>query len=308
MGNKQSELIPIVQGEQVVQNEPVVQRTKIHVFEDLNDSYYLKEEFKGCIDRHLVHQNHDYKMYLSKNKFKRVWKGTTEDGYIELPAVNILSDLRFENVDDIDLIESVVIGFNKGFDNDYDTLNNIPTCIFKQLQDFYKMERDYIPCFMFKYGLPTRYKTCKLKFKYKPYVEKKEISILVNVDQNLNDDRTGFQTPVYRVKEVKIENDKLLSLYNPACFFIPERKIDNIVLKLNNRYHIKLKYDDDKKIVPLVNGLNFNNHANYMLNFGRVNIVKMEFFTKGNSSNMKAYFVCPTIYMHKYGIGGYIYK
>ena len=302
--------VPVVQGEPVVQSVPVVQGVKIEVHEDLNNLYYLKKMFEGCIDRHLEYPNPDYKIYLSKSKFERVWKGTTEDGYIELPGVNILSNLRFENADDIDLIESVVIGFRKGFDNDYEILDNIPTSIFKQLQDFYKMKRDCIPCFMFKYGLPTRYQTCKLKFKYKPNVEKKEISLLVNVDQNLNDDRTSFQTPVYCVKEVEIENDKWLSLYNPAYFFIPERKMDNIVLKLNNRYHIKLKYDDDKKIVPLVNGLDFNNHANYMLNFKRVDVAKMEFLTEGYSitESMKAYFICPSVYMYHDGIGGKIYN
>ena len=44
------------------------------------------------------------KIYL-----KEFGEGTTEDGYIELPSVNILSNLRFENVNDIDLIESVTI-------------------------------------------------------------------------------------------------------------------------------------------------------------------------------------------------------
>ena len=314
MGNKQSSIkvcaksnpdpVPIVQGVKIP--EPVVKATKIHVFEDLNDLYYLKKEFKGSIDRHLENQNSDYKIYLSVSKFKRIWKGTTKDGYIELPSVNILSNLRFENVNDIDLIESVIIGFRHGFDNDYDILDNIPACIFKQLQDFYKMKRDCIPCFMFKYGLPTGYQSCKLQFRYKSNVDNKEISILVNVNQNLNNDRTSFQTPTYRIKEVEIENDKWLSLNNPAYFFIPERKMDNILLKLNNRYHIKLKYDDNKKIVPLVNGLDFNNHGNYMLNFIRVDIAKMTFSC--SCSNVKAYFVCSTVYRYDGGFGGHLYN
>ena len=236
--------------------------------------------------------------------FEKVWKGTTEDGYIELPSVNILSNLRFENVNDINLIESVTIScYSKNSNSTnykIDWFEQIPTCIFKQLQDFYEMGRDSIPYFIFKYGIPIHYQFLKLHFKYKPNVNNKDISILVNVHKNLNDLNSNFQTLVYYVKEVEIKNDEYLKLYDPAYFFIPEKKMDNVVLKLN-RHHIKLKYDEKKKIVPLVNSLNFNNYANFMVNFKSVDCPKMAFSNEKDES-IKAYFVC--IYVYRY-IDGY---
>ena len=77
--------------------------------------------------------------------------------------------------------------------------------------------------------------------------------------------------------------------------------MDNIVLKLN-RHHIKLVYDDDKKIVPLVNYLNFNDYANYMVNFGRVDSPKIT-FTSNEGEHIKVYFVCASIYTYRDGFG-----
>ena len=72
------------------------------------------------------------------------------------------------------------------------------------------------------------------------------------------------------------------------------------------RHHIKLKYDDEKKIVPLVNNLNFNVYTNYMVNFSRV-CSKMTFINEEDES-IKAYFVCANVYRNKDGYGGFCYN
>ena len=244
MGNNQSSIKPkptsIVQGIHVDQGtkidvkpkidikpkidvKPKIDiKPKIEIYEDLNNIYYLKNMFKGAIDKYLENSTYlinNYKIYLSRTRFERIWKGKTEDGYLELPCVNVLSNVRFENINDIDLIESVTISYNVN-----QPLEQIPTCIFKQLQDFYKMERNCIPYFLFKYGLPIHYQSCKLRFKYKPNVDNKEISIIVNVNQNLNNFKENINVPVYYIKEEEIKNDNRLNLYTPSYFFIPRKK------------------------------------------------------------------------------------
>ena len=239
----------------------------------------------------------EYKEYITKSVFSEFWRGTSKDGILTFPNGNIiLTNVRFDNLKDIDLIESIELKISPNSD-----VETIPTSIFPQLQEFYKMRNNQLPFFLFKYGLPLCAQECTLKFNFKENIEKRDISIVANININYNDQNVGFATPVYLVKDVEYDKDKHLIDSSPY-FFIPEEKIDNIQLMLDNRYIINLAYDYDKKIVPLVKGLDVNLYWNYMLDFKRVDMARLKFAPE---HKMKLYFVCYNEYMFKDGYGGY---
>jgi len=295
--------------------KPPPKKKEIQIFNDLNNLYLLKNLCYGRIDKYFYELHNpyncynntppiqydpdvDYKNYVNKSSFLEVTKLTSYDNVITLPSNYIISNIKLVNIEDINLIESMELIIN-----DRDTFDTIHTSIFKQLQSFYKINEDNIPFFIFKYGFFTRYQTCKIKINFKKD-SKKEISILINKYINLNNEKSMYQTPMYFVKEVEIENDKTFyGLNSPSYFFIPEKKINDIKLLLNNQYQINLEYDDNKHIVPLVNGLDSENYKNYMLNFSRIDIMKLSFNCE-NEEKIKAYFICPCILEYRTGFIG----
>lgn len=241
----------------------------------------------------------EYKKYITNSMFSDFWRGTSKDDILNLPNDNvILTNIRFENLEDINLLESVELI--------YTGTEIIPTSIFPQLQNFYKMKINQIPFFLFKYGLPLCNQECTLKFNFKKNVEKKDISIIVNVNINYNyHHNIEFKTSIYYVKEVCIYNDYKLLICSTPYFFIPSKKIDDIQLIIEKEHVINLKYDDDKKIVPLVKSLDFNNYWNYMLDFKYIE-PELNFKDK-HKNKVKFYFVCSNVYGFKDGYGGYMY-
>ena len=97
-----------------------------------------------------------------------------------------------------------------------------------------------------------------------------------------------------------------MRLNSPAYFFIPEKKIENIVLQLNKKFHIHL--NEEKNLIPLVNGLDVNNYKNYMLNFRRVDVAQLAFTPNPTSGPIKLYFMCLDIFRYCDGFGGKLYS
>jgi len=261
----------------------------------------VMRKYYGDSHRNVYYATDKYhKEYVTKSVFSEFWQGTSKDGVLTFPNGNIiLTNIRFESLEDIDLVESIELNITS---NIYTEV--IPTSIFPQLREFYKMRDNQLPFFLFKYGLPLCEQECTLRFNFKENVEKREISIVVNININYNSKTESFLTPTYLVKEIEFEKDKELYLQSCPYFFIPEERIDDIQLMVDKNI-VNLEYDDDKKIVPLVKNPTLDLYWNYMLNFKRVDRTSMKFTP---DRKMKLYFVCYNEYMFENGYGGYRYS
>lgn len=258
----------------------------------------------------------NYKDALSKFIFsEKVELISDNNGEIIIPLNQVITNMQIKNMNDLDLIEKIEISYGEY------TIDIIPTNIFTQLQNFYHMKQNEIPFYLLKDGmpLPIDSQLAKLKFHFKINVNlegkeknsKKPIAILFDsykktMQLKMFKTKMNFEIPMFYIREIEVENDKLINFNSCPCCFIPSEKMDNIDLIINNKYKFHLKYDDKKKWVPMVQNLDSNYYFGYMLNFQRVDTVKLRFDTP--KKKIKLFFICLCIFRYSAGFGGYMYK